>query len=389
MFKNIKGILTFEVVAPDINKFINILKDSCITTSSVEYRNGKIIGNIYNTDFKELKQIAEMCNAQLSILKRKGAVFTVQKYKKRLGLLIGFILSFFMIVYLSDVVMIIEIYGNQTISDKEVISLLNDAGIHIGSSISNQDLRKVERMVVASSEKISWAGLRSSGCKIQIEIREMDTSPDVVQKNIPCNIVSAKDAQIVAIKNVYTGMLVQMLNNGVKKGDLLISGTFEDGKGGVYYVHSMGEIIGRYDEKIVIKQPLLEEKAFFSEEYNKKTIHFFGLKIPLSLKQIDFEQYELDEEISYLKFSDIQLPMGIINSKYQPYETQIVQYSEEQAKLILMDKISMYEYNFLNNDDLKVIDKHIKFEVTNDAVYAIVKHTVEGNIGISKEILVK
>ena len=389
MFDNIKGVVTFEVVTSDTNRFINILKDSCIITNNVEYKNGKIIGNIYNTDFAELKQIAEICNAQISVLKKRGAVFTVQKYKKRLGLLIGFILSFLMIIYLSDVVMIIEIYGNKSISDKEVISLLNDAGIHIGSLISKQDLRKAERIVIASSEKISWVGLRSSGCKIQVEIREMDTSPEVVKKNIPCNIVSSKDAQIVAIKNVHTGMLVQMLHNGVKKGDILISGTFEDGKGGVYYVHSMGEIIGRYDEKTIFKQSLIEEKAFYTEKYNKNTIHFFGLRIPLSVKKNDFDRYEVNEEISYLKFGDIQFPIGIIKSEYRPYETQIVQYSEEQAKLILMDKITMYEHNFLNNDDLKIIERQIDFEVTNDAIYAIVKHTVEGNIGISKEIMVK
>lgn len=389
MFDNIKGIVTFEVVTSDTNRFINILKDSCIITNNVEYQNGKIIGNIYNTDFAELKKIAEICNAQISVLKKKGAIFTVQKYKKRLGLLIGFILAFFMVIYLSDVVMIIEIYGNQTIPDKEIISLLDEAGIHIGSLISKQDLRKAERIVIASSEKISWAGLRSSGCKIQVEIREMDMSPEVVQKNIPCNIVSSKDAEIVAIKNVHSGMLVQMLHNGVKKGDLLISGTFEDGKGGVYYVHSMGEIIGRYDEKVVLKQPLLEDKVFYSEKYNKKTIHFFGIKIPLSVKQIDFKQYEVDKEISYLKLGDIQFPIGIINSEYRPYETMAVQYNEEQAKIILMDKISMYEKNFMNNDELKIVDKQVKFEITSDAIYAVVEHTIEGNIGINKEILVK
>jgi len=389
MFDNIKGIITFEAIVSDTNRFINILRDSCIITSGVKYRKGKIIGNIYKKDFSELKRIGELCSAQISILERKGAVFTVRKYKKRLGLIIGFIMSFFMVWYLSDVVMIIEIYGNQTIPDKAVISLLNDAGIHIGSLISEQDLRKAERLMVSASDNISWAGIRSSGCKIQVEIQEMDISPDIVQKNIPCNIVASKDAQIIEIKNVHAGMLVQMLHSGVKKGDLLISGTYEDGKGGVYYVHSIGEIIGRYNEKIVFKQSLEEEKAFFNKHYNKKTIHFFGIKIPLDIKSTEFEHYELDEEISYLKFGNIQFPIGVINSKYRPYEIKPVEYSEEQATFILEDKISMYEYNFLENDNLKVVDRNVEFEVTNNAVYAIVDYTIEGNIGVTKEIMVK
>lgn len=389
MFDNIKGIITFEAIVPDSNEFINSLKKSCISANHIKYKDGKIIGCIYNSDFEELKRIGTLHSAQISILIKKGAIFTAHKYQKRIGLVIGFILSVFMVAYLSNVVMIIEIYGNQTVSDKEVLSLLNDTGIHIGTLISAQDLRNAERQIVSSSDNISWIGIRSSGSKLQVEIREMDTAPEVVQENIPCNIVATKDAQIVDIKNVYAGMLVQMLHSGVKKGDLLISGTFEDGKGGVYYVHSRGEIIGKYNEQVVFKQAFSEETALFEETHTKKALHFFGIKIPLSISSAKFENYEYDEEITYLKLLDIQLPIGMIYSEYRPYRTETVQYSDEQVKAILTKKISLYEYNFLENEDIQVIDKTVNYEEANGILYAIVNYTLEGNIGISKEIMVK
>ncbi len=389
MFNNIKGIITFEAVAPDSNEFINSLKQSCISANHIKYKNGKIIGCIYNNDLDELKRIGNIHNAQISIIRKRGAIFTVQKYRKRIGLLIGFIVSLIMVAYLSDVVMIIEIYGNQTVSDKEVISLLNDTGIHIGTLISEYDLRRAEQQIVSSSDNISWIGIRSSGSKLQVEIREMDTAPEVVQENIPCNIVAAKNAQIVDIKNVHAGMLVQMLHSGVKKGDLLISGTFEDGKGGVYYVHSRGEIIGRYNEQIVFKQAFSEDKNIFDETYTKKTIHFFGIKIPLNFFSTEFENYEYDEEITYMNLFGIQLPIGMIYSEYKPYKTETVQYNEEQAKAILMNKISLYEYNFLENEDIRIIDKSVTYEVNDNKLYSVVNYTLEGNIGITKEIMVK
>ena len=389
MFNNFKGKIIFEAIAPDSNHFINILKDSYIAATNIQYKNGKIIGNIYRKDFIELKKICIKCNAQISIVEKKGAVFIIQKYKKRMGLLLGFFLALLLVTYLSNSIMIIEIYGNETISDKQVLSLLNDNGIHIGTHISEINLRAAERKIVSASDEISWIGLRSTGSKLQVEISEVDASPEIIPKNVPCNIISSKDAQIVEIKNIYSGMLVQMLNNGVKKGELLVSGVVKDGKGGTYYSHSIGEIIGRYTEVVEFVQPYSDEQVCYSNPVTLKKLHFFGLQIPLYLKNPTFQSYEYDEEITYLQFCDIQLPVGIIYSEYKPYSINNIVYSSTQAKSIIMDKITMYEYNFLKNDETKIIDKTVEFKETQEEMYAIITYTLEGNIGISQEIVIK
>ncbi len=389
MFDIVTGKIMFEAVAPDLNKFINALRQSCISSDDIHYEAGKIIGNVHKKDFNELKKVGEACNAQISVLDKIGVVFAVSRYKKRVGLIMGIILAFFMIAYLSDVVMIIEVYGNENVSDSYVLSLLNDAGIYIGARISEIDLRDAERKAVSSSKDISWIGIRSSGCKIQIEINEMDNSPEMVQKNIPCNIVAAKDAQIIEIKNVYSGMLVQMLNSGVKKGELLISGTVEDGKGGVYYTHSIGEIIGRYNETVTFSQPYLGEIVNFAPPLIRKTIHFFGCKIPLYIKKDSLGQYEFDEKVTYLELFDMKFPIGMITSEYRPYTIENVDYNQEQTKSILIDRIENYEFNFLGNENIKIVDKKIEFVELNGVLKAIVCYTLEGNIGISKEIMVK
>lgn len=389
MFNNIKGIIKFEAIAPDTNYFINLLKKSCITANNIQYKNEKITGSIYRKDFIELKKLGEKCNAQISILEKRGAIFTVQKYKKRAGLLIGFLMSLFLVMYMSDLVMIIDIYGNTTITDKQILSLLNDNGIHIGTHISEINLRTAERKILSSSDKISWIGIRAKGSKLQVEINEMDNSPEIIPMNIPCNIVSSKDAQITEIRNVYSGMLVQMLNNGVKKGDLLISGVVENGKGGTYYSHSIGEIIGKYTEKIEFVQPYSDKEICFSDTITQKHLNFFGLKIPLSFIKNDFELYEYDEDITYLQLYDLQFPIGIIYSKYKPYTISEINYSPEQAKAILMDKINMYELNFLKKDDIKILNKEIEFKETEEGMCAATTFTLEGNIGVSKEIIIK
>lgn len=389
MFEYIKGIIDFEIIVPDPNSFINIIKESCITVEAVQLKKGKITGQIYKKDFIEFKNICNLCNAQMCIVNQSGLVYKIEKYKKRIGIAIGVMISVLMLFFFSDTVMIVEVYGNENISDKEILSLANDTGIYIGANISELDLRKAERILVSSSDKISWAGIRSSGCKIQIEVDETYDAPELVEHNIPCNIVSSKDAQIVEIKNIYSGMLVQMLNNGVKKGDLLISGIVEDGKGGVYYTHSFGEIIGRYTEVISFTQKYIDDSVSYKEKEIEKDLHFFGLRIPLHFGNKVFETYESDEDVTYFEVFGIKFPIGIIYSEYRPYNVKQVEYTEEQVKGILNDKINMYESNFLNKDDIKIISKEAEYIKINGGIKVIVRYSIEGNIGICKEIMVK
>lgn len=389
MFDSIKGRISFEAVSPDSERFINTIMASCITADNIQCKNGKIVGKINKRDFNELKKVGSSCDAQISILERNGLIFDVLRYKKRTGLLVGVVIAIMIIYFLSDIVMIIEVYGNIRVSDNYVLGLAKDAGINIGSHISELDLRKAERIMVSSSDEISWIGIRSSGCKIQIEVYEMDSAPDVVQKNTPCNIVSTRDAQIIDIKNVYSGMLMQMLNNGVKKGDILISGTVEDGKGGVYYTHSIGEIIGRYTEIITFTQPYYDEITDYGNKIDLNTIHILGCKIPLYIKKYESENYELNENITYLNLFGINLPAGMIYTEYRTYNIRPIEYTRDDAEKIILDKIERYEVNFLNKENIKVIDKSIEYVEKEKGLKAIVRYTVEGNIGISKEIMVK
>ncbi len=389
MFDNFRGVITFEAVAPQPETFINALKGSAVSASDISVRKGRVYGDIYRKDFEEVKRIAVSCGAQLCESSKRGGVFTVRKYRRRIGLVVGFVLAFAMVAYLSNVVMIVEIYGNETLTDDQIESMLKDQGISIGTFLPSVDLRDAEKRITSSSDMIAWIGIRSTGCRLQAEVREMTAPPEMVPTSVPCNVVSSRDAQIVEIRSVQMGMLVPMLYDGVKKGDLLISGTVEDGKGGVYYSHSMGEIIGRYTESVTFEQSLTDKIFDYGEKVQRNTFFFFGLKIPLYIGGNDFGSYEYDEETEYVKLWNICLPMGIIRSEYSPYETEQVVYSPEQARQILEEKIKLYEYNFFDEGDVTLVDREVIFSEDGEKASAEVKYTLESDIGVTREILVK
>ena len=389
MFDNIRGIITFEAAAAEPEVFLNALRQSAYSVSDLRYKKGRISGNIYRSDFSGLQKLAENNGAAVSISGKRGGIFTIRKYRFRIGIAIGLILSVLMVFYLSNIVMSVEVYGNETLTDKQVISILKDHGIKIGAFIPAVDLREAERLIVSSVDNIAWIGIRSSGCIIQAEISEIDNPPEMVSTRTPCNIISSHDAQIVDIRNIHMGMLIPMLYDGVKKGDLLISGTVDNGKGGVYFAHAMGEIIGRYNEKITFSQAYSEEEFIYTDRIKRKSLSVFGLKIPLYVGRNNFEHYEYDENMTFFRLFNIELPIGTVLSEYHLYEIEDVSYTPEKAKQILENKIKLYEKNFYEGEDIFIIDKEVFFYETDDGMTASVKYTLESDIGIVQEIMAK
>lgn len=389
MFDNLRGIVTFEAVAPEREAFINSIKASGASVEDMRCKGEKLFGETYWADFPILRRVAAENGVQISVCRKRGGIFTAKKYRRRFGILAGVLLAAALVAYLSNTVLSIEIYGNERFTDKQIEAALNECGIHIGAFIPGIDLRAAEQKIVSSIDDIMWIGVRSSGCLIQAEVAEADKPPEMVPTNTPCNVVSARDAQIVAIRNVHMGMLIPMLHDGVKKGDVLISGTVENGKGGVYYAHAMGEIIGRYSEKVNFSQPYSREVLRYKEKITRKTLDLFGLKVPLYVGKNDFGQYEYDESVTYLQIFNIKLPVGIVYSEYKLYEEETEEYSPEKAKELLAEKIRLYEANFYGEEEVEIVDREVFFAENGEGMTATVKYTLEGDIGVTREIMAK
>lgn len=389
MFDNIRGVITFEAAAAEPEAFLNLLRKSIYSVSDLRYKGGRIFGNIYRADFPGIQKLAEENGVLISVSAKRGGIFTLRKYRFRTGIAIGLALSLALVFYLSNIVMAVEVYGNESLTDKQIISILKDNGIRIGAFLPAIDLRETERRIVSSVDDIAWIGIRSSGCIIQAEISEMDDPPEMISTRTPCNVVSARDAQIVEIRSVDMGMLVPMLYDGVKKGDILISGTVEDGKGGVYLSHAMGEIIGRYSEKVTFSQNYTDEVIEYTDNITRKYLSFFGLKIPLFVGRNNFGLYEYDESTSYFRILNIELPVGTVVSEYHLYETQEESYTPEKAQKILEEKIKLYERNFYEGEEISVIDREVYFSETDKGMTAAVKYTLESDIGVVQEIMAK
>lgn len=384
----LRGYLRFKVICAAPERFINKLHESTIPITKLRLHKNIVYGDIHWYDQSKLLGLAEKEHAQVEIIRRHGAAIKILRYKRRFGLAAGLILSAVMLFYLSNIVLKIEVYGSETMSERELIGIMNDHGIYTGRFIPSINLRRAEEDILADADKLEWFSLRASGCRIVAEACDITEKPEMIATNVPCNIISAKDAQIIDV-NVRMGMLVPMLYDGVRKGELLISGTVDGKLDRDYYVHAMGEIVGRYDERVSFFQPYEEEIRSYSDEFTRKSLYFFGLRVPLYIKRNIEYEYDYSETVNFAELLDMRLPVGIIISEYKPYRAEIMTCDKTQAEFLVNDKIDRYEKNFLDGENVKIVGREIALTETENGLYASVTYTLEGNIGVEKEIFAK
>lgn len=387
IFKHIFGVFDFKATGDNALRFLNMVRNQNFAVYNLYCKNNDVYGRIYANKYSELETIAEKNYMQVKVVRKKGLILRIKPYKKRFGIITGIILSIIIIFIFSNITLKIRITGCDEKLYPQILSVLEMNGISAGKYIPNMNFNQAEMNMVLALKDIAWVSVRNSAGIITVNVNECTKKPDMTLKRLPSNIVSLKDAQIVDV-HVYVGQLKVLIGEGVKKGDLLVSGFIPNSKGEFYYYHSQAEIIGRYSETISFEQSFEEDvKIPSKKEINKKYFNFFSIKVPLSLTKKPVGEYYYEENTNKFNFLCFKLPLGVSNCSYKPYYTKHIKYTQEEAKLKTEQKMSIYEDDFLN--DCEIISKDIEEIQTDEKVIYKVTYLIEGNIANTNEILTK
>lgn len=387
MLDRLFGAVTVSCSGDGIPAFMNAVKQDGILLKSMRIVGGSLIAQVGRHDYEAFSTLAEKHAIALSEIKRSGMFFFTFRYRHRIGWYAGFAAAVMIILFMYNTVLKIEIYGCENMSEESIMSALEDCGITYGSFIPKLDMKSAAEEIRGRLKDVAWITIRHNGSRICVELEEMTQAPNVLKKNRPCNIVATHDAQITAVK-VSSGRLIPMLGEGVREGSVLVSGVIEDRFGKNYFVHSIAEITGIYNEKAVFTQYCSEEERVCvgePSEYNE--LFAFGLHLPLYFRGNMAPDYEYEEKRSYLTFLNMTFPIGYVQKKYTVYEIRTVNYTEEQARAVLDEKIALYEKNFLS--EVKIIERELQECFDGQKAEITIKYTLEGEIGEKKEIFAK
>ena len=121
--------------------------------------------------YRRIRPFVRKTHVRVRAVQRNGLPFWVQRYRRRVGLLVGIGLFCLCVGLSGQFVWSIELNGNQTVSDDAILQSLEEMGLHRGSWKKSLDVQKWQSGCGRSI--IRWDGSgQSGGQRCEVEISE-------------------------------------------------------------------------------------------------------------------------------------------------------------------------------------------------------------------------
>ena len=329
-------------------------------------------------DFKRLRPIIRGSKIKMHILEKHGIRFKIHKNRRRFGLVIGLIWLLVFLKLMSGYVWIIDIEGNQNLSDGEIISVLETIGIKEGMKASKIDSKIDRERLLLKTEELAWASLNVEGSKLTVNVSEVKSRKP---ENTACNLISNADGIIKKI-DVTSGNCLVKIGDTVKKGDVLVSGIKETGSGTEFIV-SQGEIIADIKREISLSEKRNQTvKSFISKTKNKAVLEVFTFKIPLYLT-CETEKYESETKLKQAKLFAKNLPFKLYIKSFDFFTEEKIKYTDEQLNLKIENRLKN-ELKKEKIEDFSLSDKVISLTEEKITLKAII--STEQNIAKKQEL---
>ena len=384
----IRGLVKINAQGKKLYKFINLIHENRIECREQYCRNDIFRGDIFHRDMKQIQALAKECGVELKTAEYDSLSARLYRYRKRVGLIVGLILAAASVLYFSQTVVTIEIEGNTSISDDIILSALAELDVKAGTPLYRLDLRDCQNKLKTMVDGIAWAGMRHTGSRIVVQIREAEPKPDMSLERVPCNIIASRDAVISSVL-VQSGELKHIVGDYVPKGTLLISGVSDGPNGKTFIYHAMGDIRGTYEENVSFSAPFRSQELLPTGRTKKlRRLRLFNLDIPLSFGHNDYEHSSAESSRKRLRLFGKELPIGIDRTDLTELSASNHTFTEEELAQQLMERVYLYENNFLD-DDTRIVSRTIDTSKTEETLTLNVKYTLESSISQQKDIFIK
>lgn len=242
--KFLKGYVTVYIEGIFLEKFTNLCAINCLPFWNVKrYGMAKMVGSTTISGYRKMRHIAKKCGCRVKISRRRGVPFVVHKYRKRKIFIVGIIIFFVLIKVSGLFIWQIDVIGNVSPIDDQIVLQMEELGIKPGIKKSEIDIRDLAGKLMVKRNDLSWAGVEIDGMRLKVRVVEKAKVPERIDEKVICNIVASKPGLIIGINTLQGTQMVEV-NDVVDKGDIIVSGVIEMEQfpDKTEYVHSLAEI---------------------------------------------------------------------------------------------------------------------------------------------------
>ncbi len=338
--------------------------------------------------FKQIRPVAKKTGCKVRLLNKRGLPFIFNKYRRRKAFYAGALLFIVLVNFLASFIWSIEITGNNELEQAFIEEELARNGIATGVFKYRVDADRAITQMMLQVDKIVWISINLRGTKVRVDIREREDIPEIVPRDMPCDIVANNDG---IIKRVIAKEGIETVVEGdtVKRGQVLISGSIPlKGEENQYkLVHAMGIVEARtwYEAEAPV---ILEktERVKTGRGITDTSLMLFSQKLDFFHKRNNFRDYSVSETVKRLSIGDdLVFPIEWITKVYVE-ETVVNAYvSTDEAKKEATAEAFAKAFDQVP-EEAQIIEKIENLVEYDGGIIARVTLECLEDIGSSKEI---
>ena len=326
-------------------------------------------------DYKKLLKIKRKLKVKIKRLEKRGVPFLLHPYKKRLGLISGFVFGVIIVIMMSGRVWVLKSEGSLIYKESEVLKYAESFGITLGMKQSDINPHKTANKLLYTLKGVDFVSVNTDGALVNIVIKDSVIKPEIKEgeKGEVRNVIARSDGVIKYIE-ASDGMVKVKVNEAVKKGDLLITGLWDtynnwgEKTGKSFSAAARGKVIAEVRKVYSYKTELKYTEFINGKLSERKSLYLFGQSFPLSFPLIENDKYKKELSFSHLYLLGVKMPIGLISEKYReqiPIERELTEF-EAQNKLKNMFHSDIRQEIFKGNE---LLNRKLDYKREGNTLY--------------------
>ncbi len=377
------GYVKFSIKGEFPERLLNQLAANNIAQWGLDRKDGTLTACIKAKDYLKIREIRGKNKVKTQIICRYGLPFFLKKHRLRVGFAVGLAFYIASLFFMSSFVWNIDVVGNNTVSDKQILSVCEELGLYEGSKISHIDTNLLKTQLTLKLDEVSWASVNIEGVKATVNISESIGNKN--EKQQPCNLIACRDGVITGLK-VTEGTIAVKMGQTVTAGDLLVSGIIDYKDGTSSFTVSSGEVFAETERTLSFLANYVQtEKIYVAPPQRRSVLTVFGLNIPLYLGTLK-GNFETETTLKRFEKNGMYLPITLTETSFLAVDQRAYEITTEQAEALAKQKLFELEAQELEN--VEILSKTENVEVTEKGVLITATYKCKENIAVSDLLLI-
>lgn len=322
----------------DIDDFINTIFINNINVYDLKYYDNYITCYINNNDLSILNKYYKV-----EVIKNYNIKYIINSIKNNVINYIIVILGIITFLFISNIILDINIESNNINLVKDISNTLDSYGIkRLSIKKDYIELNNIKDKILEEyKSRLEWIEINNIGMTYKISIEERKDVKNNIKYN-SCDVVASTDGEVSKIIS-SSGVILTKINKIVKEGDLLISGDIKINDIDSIRVCAQGKVYAKKWYSVSIELP----KTYKVKEYTKK--------------------------VRYNLLYDNNKEYKIFKSRLSNYDTDRYQIISILGRKLYLLKEKEYKYKEYSYEDSdfdnrvnKLVEEKLKLNLSND-----------------------